>query len=457
MASGRLPPSQGASAKPWQKQVLCRFFVNGMCRDMENCPYGHDMSLSNKGTIACKFFATGTCAHGDKCRFSHGDPVLTPPTTASNNATATHSMTQNVTSSVKKMTLNPNASSWTPNQSLASSNPVGASSSNSRIEAASWINAAEFVPGQPVSMNIKPKLQLISVNSDVEKETKRAASTSDSGPKSWAQVVNADVMAEVTIEEAESQLCPFSLMEECRYGENCAYVHGLICDMCNQPILHPSHEAQRRNHQKTCMKQHEADMEQAFAVAKSKDRTCGICMEVVVEKMPKTEARFGIMPNCNHCFCLSCLRKWRQAKQFENKIIRACPECRQTSDYICPSKYWMDTPEEKEKLFESYRANLTKKECKYFNKGQGECPFGNKCFYRHANKDGEDVDVGPPQKNIRHNANGDPSLVERILLYDFLEERDGQLLLPLEIFDVLDFLSDSDDSEWSDQPNTIFR
>ena len=73
----------------------------------------------------------------------------------------------------------------------------------------------------------------------------------------------------------------------------------------------------------------------------------------------------------------------------------------------------MDTPEEKEKLFESYRANLTKKECKYFNKGQGECPFGNKCFYRHANKDGEDVDVGPPQKNIRHNANGDPSLVER--------------------------------------------
>ena len=65
--------------------------------------------------------------------------------------------------------------------------------------------------------------------------------------------------------------------------------------------------------------------------------------------------------------------------------------------------------------------------------------------------------MGPPQKNVRHNANGDPSLVERILLYDFLEERDGQLLLPLEIFDVLDFLSDLDDSEWSDQQNTIFR
>ena len=149
-----------------------------------------------------------------------------------------------------------------------------------------------------------------------------AATSSDSEPKSWAQVVNSEVMAEVTIEEAESQLCPFSLMEECRYGENCAYVHGLICDMCNQPILHPSHEAQRRSHQKSCMKQYEVEMEQAFAVAKSKERTCGICMEIVMEKMSKTEARFGIMPNCNHCFCLSCLRKWRQAKQFQNKIIR---------------------------------------------------------------------------------------------------------------------------------------
>ena len=32
--------------------------------------------------------------------------------------------------------------------------------------------------------------------------------------------------------------------------------------------------------------------------------------------------------------------------------------------------------------------NLGQKECKYFNKGVGECPFGNKCFYQHADKDG---------------------------------------------------------------------
>jgi hypothetical protein len=62
-------------------------------------------------------------------------------------------------------------------------------------------------------------------------------------------------------------------------------------------------------------------MELSFAVARSKDKTCGVCFEVVMEKPPR-EQRFGILPNCNHCFCLTCIRKWRQAKQFENKIIR---------------------------------------------------------------------------------------------------------------------------------------
>lgn len=125
-------------------------------------------------------------------------------------------------------------------------------------------------------------------------------------------------------------------------------------------------------------------MELSFAVARSSDKTCGICMEVIsfdkaykvqvqaadiyvlnyllfqviMEKTPSGEQRFGILPKCNHCFCLSCIRKWRQARQFENKIIRACPECRITSDYVCPSRYWVETKEDKDKLIRSYRESL---------------------------------------------------------------------------------------------------
>lgn len=41
------------------------------------------------------------------------------------------------------------------------------------------------------------------------------------------------------------------------------------------------------------------------------------------------------------------------------------------------------------------------KHCKYFNKGCGKCPFGNKCFYLHAFPDGTKTDVGPPVRQQR--------------------------------------------------------
>ena len=148
--------------------------------------------------------------------------------------------------------------------------------------------------------------------------------------------------------------------------------------------------------------------------------------------------------------------------------FRACPECRQTSDYICPSRYWVDTKEEKDKLLSNYKLELNKKECKYYDKGNGECPFGNKCFYRHEDKNGKIVDVGPPSAQTMNrprltrgapsaddpaDADGvDRSLVQRLLLFDFLEERDGRVTIELEEFlDILDFLSDAEESEDSTQ------
>lgn len=63
-------------------------------------------------------------------------------------------------------------------------------------------------------------------------------------------------------------------------------------------------------------------MELSFAVARSKDKECGICMDTVLNKEPKSERRFGILSDCVHCFCLACIRKWRASKQFDSKTIR---------------------------------------------------------------------------------------------------------------------------------------
>lgn len=438
-------PRPGNNNNNWRKNVLCRFFMADGCRAGIDCPFSHDRSISNRGTIPCKYFSQGTCANGNNCRFSH-EPVrrVAAPVQISDDDVSPHFQTL--------------------------SRFPGDDESGFGTDT-SWAEAPEFVP-RSAGLPSEDGSYFFSTFSDhfsneeswnhtsdtispngfsrLHPETRVMLDTSSSqGPKSWAHVVNPIVMAEMTVADAESQLCPFYVLGECRYNEHCSSIHGDICDLCGKAALHPTHQRQRKQHFQACMSQHEVEMELAFAVARSKDKTCGICMEVIMDK-PKSEARFGIMPSCNHCFCLTCLRKWRQAKQFEHKIIRACPECRQTSDYVCPSRYWVDTKEEKAKLLSDYKDALNKKECKYFQKGQGECPFGNKCFYRHENPDGTLVDIGPPPRRPRRqNADGEPESIRTYLLYNFFEQRDDQNPLSLSILDFLEFFSspDSDDSD----------
>ncbi|KAG7270862.1 hypothetical protein CRUP_032251 [Coryphaenoides rupestris] len=107
----------------------------------------------------------------------------------------------------------------------------------------------------------------------------------------------------------------------------------------------------------------ESDMERAFAAQLSQDKVCSICMEVVVQKTNPSERRFGILSSCCHTYCLACIRQWRCAKQFDNKIIN-------------------------------------KKACKYFDQGRGSCPFGGKCLYLHAYQDGTRAEADKPRKQL---------------------------------------------------------
>lgn len=98
---------------------------------------------------------------------------------------------------------------------------------------------------------------------------------------------------------------------------------------------------------------------------------------------------------------------------YKNTFFRACPECRVTSDFVCPSMYWVDTKEEKQKLIDDYKCALARKDCKYFKQGRGKCPFGNKCFYLHALPDGTKRDVGPPPRQPRRqNHEGDIDVLQ---------------------------------------------
>ncbi|EHB15948.1 E3 ubiquitin-protein ligase makorin-1 [Heterocephalus glaber] len=190
------------------------------------------------------------------------------------------------------------------------------------------------------------------------------------------------------LRETKKQLCRYAAVGQCRYGDRCVYLHGDACDLCGLRALHPSDEAQRSQHRKSCLQALERNLERPCALERSKDLACGICMEVVYQKAQPRQRSFGILPNCSHIYCLQCIRQWRRAKDFERKVTKACPQCRISSPFVVPSEYWVEDREEKQKLVQKYKEEMSNKACVHYAQGRGSCPFGENCFFKHAYPEG---------------------------------------------------------------------
>ncbi|XP_048356643.1 E3 ubiquitin-protein ligase makorin-1 isoform X2 [Sphaerodactylus townsendi] len=352
-AAGPQLPAAGAgggSSGCWTKQVACRYFMHGVCKEGDNCRYSHDLYTSQSAMV-CRYFQRGCCAYGDRCRYEHTKPLKREDGTTVSPAAKTYpSASTDVTPPPGTLEVSTGETEVEDKDLIAAG-------------AEDWVNAVEFVPGQPYCG--------------------RAAPSCTEAPLQ-GMVIEEEYEKQQTNLEMKKQLCPYAAVGECRYGENCVYIHGDVCDMCGLQVLHPADAAQRSLHIKSCIEAHEKDMELSFAVQRSKDMVCGICMEVVYEKANPSERRFGILSNCNHTYCLKCIRKWRSAKQFESKIINNKP-------------------------------------CRYFDEGRGSCPFGGNCFYKHAYPDGRREE--PQRQKVgtssRYRAQ------RRNRFWEFIEEREG--------------------------------
>uniref|UniRef100_A0A667ZIX2 RING-type E3 ubiquitin transferase n=1 Tax=Myripristis murdjan TaxID=586833 RepID=A0A667ZIX2_9TELE len=158
----------------------------------------------------------------------------------------------------------------------------------------------------------------------------------------------------------------------------------------------------------------------------SKEVTCGICMDKVYEKMNPDEQRFGILPNCNHSFCLKCIVTWRKTKDLREEVIKSCPQCRVKSAFYIPNNYWVEG-QAKETLIAAFKEKCSKRRCSYFMR-YGCCPFKSECIYWH--------DAAHRRRSSR-------------LSYTEEEDLDGLQLLDFVI--AMTLLSDLDDND-SDLP-----
>ncbi|KAM9320207.1 putative E3 ubiquitin-protein ligase makorin-1 [Gastrophryne carolinensis] len=160
---------------------------------------------------------------------------------------------------------------------------------------------------------------------------------------------------------------------------------------------------------------------------RSRDVVCGICMDKVYDKQIAEERVFGILPNCSHAYCVGCIKRWRKTRDFQNEVIKGCPQCRVKSNYFIPNKYWIGDSAEKLKLIESFKAKTGKIRCRFFLQSNGRCPFKSECIYRH------DLPHGHQRRRRRDQRRSSASALSYSHLVgiyeeDFSEEEDIDLL-----------------------------
>ncbi|XP_046845478.1 probable E3 ubiquitin-protein ligase makorin-1 [Xenia sp. Carnegie-2017] len=376
--------------------VLCKYFQNGVCQRGENCSFSHDRST--RPDMTCRFYLQGTCSYGANCRFDHikadrktRQNFEKPKTLVSNEKLFQHLVSERPS---KLVSLSKGSTKQCENEKIFN-----------------WAEAPTFVPGTKYqSRNNSSELKNSAIKEDF----------------SYSDVARTGIeltcVDEMTDEEAGTILCPFAAVGTCSDGDSCPFLHGLRCEVCDCYCLDPNDPEQQKEHRSECMKWLEDDMNYSFAVQKSDEVCCGICLDKIRLNPDSKDKRFGILPECNHPFCLTCIRKWRSSSKTKDKFVRACPICRISSGFVIPSEVWIDDPLEKAKLIKMYKDALSKKPCKYFDTGKGSCPFGSSCFYKHANPDGSIAKV-----NIRRysNSKGESLIVNSSSLWEFIEARDG--------------------------------
>jgi E3 ubiquitin-protein ligase makorin len=181
------------------------------------------------------------------------------------------------------------------------------------------------------------------------------ATVSDDG-MDWS--ANPTAQNQTSMRHADLPICSFASAGNCPYGESCLQMHGDLCTTCGKMCLHPYRPDEREEHIKLCEKNHKC----LEALKHSQEIECSVCLDRVLSKPTAAERKFGLLSECDHAFCIGCIRNWRNNSPTSgmdvNSALRACPICRKLSHYVIPSVIWYFSKEEKQEIIESYKSKL---------------------------------------------------------------------------------------------------
>lgn len=303
---------------------ICRRFINGSCRFGTRCTYRHEWPVLPSSQI-CRYYQKGGCWYGENCRYLH---VNQPEVAAGRRG----SMPTVSSSSVYA--------------------PPGRRGSEPALQQAEVTSMQESSRLQSLGSVSNPHRHSRHLATDIAEEH-----TQDADPHLAASGVSVPGLG---IAQANGRH---------RCNERGASLSQIVEDgaaAAAAAVVAPS--TQR-------------SAEESEAYHQSKNVACGICMDTVYEKPDPRNHMFGILPNCNHSYCLQCIMTWRKTKDLGPDTVKTCPQCRVRSAFYVPNKYWVEG-QAKETLVANFKEKFSKRSCSYYSR-YGCCPFKTECLYRH--------------------------------------------------------------------------
>ncbi|KAF8396127.1 hypothetical protein HHK36_017739 [Tetracentron sinense] len=298
-------------------RVLCKFYANGACLKGEQCEFSHDWK--DQANTLCTFYQKGVCLYGSRCRYEHVKASRSQSSLSSSSSTNSH---HHLTSNSVPVTC------------------------PSRIATSRVCTPVLTVPAElsALSRSFFPPTRL--------------AWNQDSCYHNF--LVGEDAADSTIVGPADLPICSNAAAGNCPHGERCPHIHGDLCPTCSKHCLHPYRPDEREEHIRACetMKKH------LEALKRNQEIECSVCLDRVLSKFTMAERKFGLLSECDHPFCISCIRNWRSSSPTSgidvNTALRACPICRKLSYFVIPSVIWYSTKEEKQKIIDGYKAKLRK-------------------------------------------------------------------------------------------------
>ncbi|KAJ3155258.1 hypothetical protein HDU86_004348 [Geranomyces michiganensis] len=173
-------------------------------------------------------------------------------------------------------------------------------------------------------------------------------------------------------------------------------------------------------HIERCHAKREREARHDAQIAESADVDCVVCMETVKSK---SDPRFGLLGR--YLALLQTVLKAPDASHVSLDCEHcSCPICRTVTHFVTPSAIWPTDAETKEEIVAAYKNKLGTIDCKHYNRGEGSCPFGTSCFYRHVGRDGIEEEVR--LRKVMGNDAESLTIVSAVKLADFLDAYEGR-------------------------------